>query len=212
MPERIYSSPGRDAMAAETRARLLEAAGLLLRQASDPSKVSLDAVAKAAGVTRLTVYNQFASRRGLLEAVFDEIARLGGLHRIPAAMALPDPIAALYRLLDIFCDFWASDHALGRLHAAAAADAEFALAMAERQERRRRILGVLVQRLVAAGAVNKARTAEIVDMLFALSSYAMFDMLCQPGRKPAAVRRMLKSTFTATLESGRNDSERGKGQ
>ena len=212
MPERIYSSPGRDAMAAETRMRLLDAASLLLRQAPDPSKVSLDAVAKAAGVTRLTVYNQFGSRRGLLEAVFDEVARLGGLHRIPAAMALPDPNAALYRLLDIFCDFWASDHALGMLHAAAAADAEFATAMAERQERRRKVLGVLVQRLVAAGIVSKARAGEVIDMLFALSSYALFDMLRQPGRKPAAVRRMLKSAFTAALESALNDSERGSWQ
>ncbi len=199
-------------MAAETRTRLLDAASLLLRQAPDPGKVSLDAVAKAAGVTRLTVYNQFGSRRGLLEAVFDEIARLGGLHRIPAAMALPDPSAALHRLLDIFCDFWASDHALGRLYAAAAADAEFAMAMAERQERRRKVMGVLVQRLVAAGVVSKARADEVTDMLFALSSYAMFDMLCEPDRKPAAVRRMLRSAFTATLESSHNGSERGSRQ
>jgi len=40
-------------------------------------------------VTRLTVYNQFGSRRGLLEAVFDNIARQGGLHEIADAMAMP---------------------------------------------------------------------------------------------------------------------------
>lgn len=50
---------------------------------------------------------------------------------------------------------------------------------------------------------SKARADEVIDMLFALSSYAMFDMLGEPGRKPASVRRMLKSTFTATLESAR---------
>lgn len=203
MPERNYSSPARDAAAAETRARLLDAASLLLRQAPDPGKVSLDAVAKAAGVTRLTVYNQFGSRRGLLEAVFDEVARLGGLHRIAAAMALPDAYAALERILEIFCEFWASDHALGRLHAAAAADAEFSTALAERHERRRKVIGVLVQRLVAAGSMDKAKAEDATDMLFALSSYAMFEMLRKPGRKPATVRRMLKSAFSATLENAR---------
>jgi len=203
MPERNYSSLGRDAAAAETRARLLDAASSLLRQAPDPGKVSLDAVAKAAGVTRLTVYNQFGSRRGLLEALFDEIARLGGLHRIAAAMALPDAYAALDRILEIFCDFWASDHALGRLHAAAAADAEFNTAIAERHERRRKVIGVLVQRLVAAGSLGKARGEEVTDMLFALSSYAMFEMLCKPDRKLATVRKMLKSAFAAALESAR---------
>jgi AcrR family transcriptional regulator len=52
---------------------------------------SLDAIAKAADVTRLTVYNQFGSRRGLLEAVFDDIARRGRLHRLNDAMAESDP-------------------------------------------------------------------------------------------------------------------------
>jgi AcrR family transcriptional regulator len=199
MPERIYSSPARDAAAAQTRARLLDAAGLLLRRANDPGKVSLDAVAKAAGVTRLTVYNQFGSRRGLLEAVFDEVARQGGLHRIGRAMAMPDARAALDRILDIFCDFWASDPALGNLHAAAAGDAEFAIVMTERNERRRQVLRVLVERLVTAGKLRKAKAAEAVDMLFALSSYAMFEMLGAQGRKPAAVRRMLRSAFDAAL-------------
>ncbi|WP_404558819.1 TetR/AcrR family transcriptional regulator [Bradyrhizobium niftali] len=52
---------------------------------------SLDAVAKAANVTRLTVYNQFGSRRGLLEAVFDDIARRGRLGRLDDAVDDPDP-------------------------------------------------------------------------------------------------------------------------
>ena len=208
MPTRRHSNPIRDAAAAATRARLLDAAVQLLRQADAPGKASLDAVAKAAGVTRLTVYNQFGSRRGLLEASFDEVARRGGLHRIARAMALPDPHAALDRLLAIFCGFWASNPALGRLHGAAAADAEFATAIAARHARRRKALGVLVQRLVAAGEVRRARAEELADTLFALSSYAMYEMLDAGGRRPAAVRRMLRGMFADAI---RRAGDRGVG-
>src|ERR1700682_4516179 len=115
MPTRPYVSPIRDTAAAEKRARVVQAASRLLREQADVASFSLAAVAKAAGVTRLTVYNQFGSRRGLLEAVFDERAQQGGLSRIEEAMAMPDPGMALDRLVEIFCHFWSWDSAIGRL-------------------------------------------------------------------------------------------------
>src|SRR5881296_3618698 len=101
-PTRSYVSSVRAAAAAETRTQVLEAAAELLREAHFAS-FTLDSVARAAGVTRLTVYNQFGSRRGLLEAVFDDIARQGGLHEIADAMAMPAPLLALDRVVEIFC-------------------------------------------------------------------------------------------------------------
>jgi AcrR family transcriptional regulator len=199
MPTRPYVSPIRDTAAAEKRARVVDAAGRLLREQADVASFSLDAVAKAAGVTRLTVYNQFGSRRGLLEAVFDERARQGGLNRIAEAMAMSDPRAGLDRLVEIFCDFWGGDPALGRLHAATALDPEFAAALAERNERRRKVIGVLVERV----SRNRKQDAEIrqdaVDLVFALTSHAMFDML-SVGRSDEAVRTLVKSACAAALE------------
>ena len=63
MPPRAYVSSVRTAAAAEKRDRVLEAAAKLLREDASIARFSLDTVAKAAGVTRLTVYNQFGSRR-----------------------------------------------------------------------------------------------------------------------------------------------------
>src|SRR3982074_3235752 len=126
MPTRRYVSSVRTAAAAEKRARVLDAAARSLREDASISSVSLDAVAKAAGVTRLTVYHQFGSRRGLLEAVFDDIARQGGLTEIADAMAMSDPHAALDRLVEIFCAFWNRDPAVGRLHEATGPDPGFA--------------------------------------------------------------------------------------
>ena len=80
------------AAAAEKRERVIDAASRLLREEANIAAFSLDAVAKAAGITRLTVYHQFGSRRGLLEAVFDKRARQGGLGRIPDAMAMTSSI------------------------------------------------------------------------------------------------------------------------
>jgi AcrR family transcriptional regulator len=126
---------------------VIEAAGRFRREAESVAAFSLDAVAKAAGVTRLTVYNQFGSRRGLLEAVFDDIARRGHLIWLGDAMAEPDSWKGLDQLIEIFCDFWGGDPAVGRLHDAMAVDAEFAQALLERNERRRQSLEVLVARL-----------------------------------------------------------------
>src|SRR3979409_573775 len=137
MPTRPYMSSVRTAAAAEKRARVIEAAARSLREDVSISSFSLDAVAKAAGVTRLTVYHQFGSRRGLLEAVFEDIPRQGGLTAIADAMAMPDPHAALDRLVEIFCAFWSRDPAVGRLHEAMGTDPEFAPALIERKESRR---------------------------------------------------------------------------
>src|SRR5207237_9663991 len=152
MRRRSYVSSVRTAAAAETRDRVIAAAAKCLREDASIASFSLDNVAKAAGVTRLTVYNQFGSRRALLEAVFDEIARQGGLAGIADAMAMTDPHAALERLVEIFCAFWSRDSAVGRLHDAMATDPEFAAALVERNERRRKAVGTLVGRM--AGKVT----------------------------------------------------------
>src|ERR671930_2519666 len=147
MKKRAYVSSVRSAAAAEKRDRVVEAAAKSLREDASIAHFSLETVAKAAGVTRLTVYNQFGSRRGLLEATFDDIARQGGLFDLAEAMALPDARAALDRVIDIFCAFWNRDPAVGRLHDAIANDPEFGQALIERNERRRKLLGLLVGRM-----------------------------------------------------------------
>src|SRR4029453_17519217 len=126
MSRRAYVSPVRSEAAAKKRDRVIQAAARFLREEGGISAFSLESVAKAAGVTRLTVYNQFGSRPGLLEAVFDDIARRGRLARLNDAMAMADPWNGLDKLIEIFCDFWNGDPALGRLHDPAAPDPEFA--------------------------------------------------------------------------------------
>ncbi len=198
MPKRHYVSSVRAAAAAEKRDRVIQAATKLLRENTSIAVFSLDAVAKVAGVTRLTVYNQFGSRRGLLEAVFDEIARQGGLSRIEEAMAMPDPRMALDRLVEIFCLFWSWDSAIGRLQEAMSVDPELARALIERNERRRKTLEVLVARIIGRKASSRARQ-DAVDMIFALTSYAMFAML-RSNRATDEACMLIKSACSRALD------------
>lgn len=194
--KRPYVSSLRRAAAAQTRAHVVEAALQLLRAEAGITGFSLDAVAKAAGVTRLTVYHQFGSRRGLLEAAFDEVARQGGLTRLADAMALPDPHAALDHVIDIFCAFWSESPAVGRLHDAVALDPEFGVALVTRNERRRVLLNRLVSRIAPTAPARTRRDA--VDLMFALTSQPMFAML-RRRRSVEAVARLIKDAGRAAL-------------
>jgi AcrR family transcriptional regulator len=198
MARRAYSSPTREAAAAAKRAQVVEVAERLLREAENPAAVSMETVAAAAGLTRLTIYKQFGSRRGLLEAVFDQRAAQGGLARIPEAMMIGDPGRALDRLVEVFCAFWANEPAVGRLEGIAASDLEFAESIAARNERRRQAIHVLVDRVGKPGRTGDQRDA--ADLIFTLTSYAAYASL-KRDRSAAAVCSLIKLACARALES-----------
>ena len=194
-----YVSMLRTAAANEKRERVVAAATQTLREDGGLVSFSLDSVAKAAGVTRLTVYNQFGSRRGLLEAVFDDIAARGRLATIPEALSLPDPSEGLDAIIDRFCEFWSSDEAIARLHDAMATDAEFAIALTQRNERRRKLLQALMKRLAPADLPARERR-DAIDFLHAMTSFAMFRILGS-NRSVAAVAQLIKTSCRAVLDA-----------
>lgn len=67
---RTYDSPLRAQQARETRRRI-RAAALPLFQAEGYTRVSMDRIAKAAGVSRQTVFDAFGSKSGLLKEIVD---------------------------------------------------------------------------------------------------------------------------------------------
>lgn len=205
MRSRSYQSPRRDAIAQETRERLIAAATRLLAARSKSGGFSLEAVAKAAKVTRITVYNQFGSRRGLLEAVFDDRAAQGGLNRIPEAMSDPDPHGGLMRLIAIFCKFWESNHiAIGRIAVAGGDDPELAASLRERNERRRRALSVLVGRMAQRKNIEAAATADLIDVLFALTGFNFFAELQHGKRTPEDVCKLIRMLADELLKAHRH--------
>ena len=199
--KRGYRSAKRDSAAEQTRARIISAANRQLRSAKGLQSLSLESVAARAGVTRLTVYNQFGSRRGLLEAVFDDVAFRGGLHRLPEAMAEKDPRRALARLIEIFCDFWYFNrHMLGQIIGAGAADQRLERAMQERNERRRKMITIILRRLEGADRAPPEVFEEVVDALFVLTGHAVFAGLADKDRSVGTVCRLVQDLAIRTLD------------
>jgi AcrR family transcriptional regulator len=199
--KRDYRSPKRDSAAEKTRVRIISAANRQLRSAKGLQGLSLESVAIQAGVTRLTVYNQFGSRRGLLEAVFDDVAFRGGLYRLPAAMADKDPRAALRKVVAIFCDFWYFNRRmLGQILGAGVADPRLELAIQARNERRRKLLAVILKRLDGADRAPREVFEEVVDVLFVLTSHGVFSGLAAEGRSVETVCRLVADLAIRTLD------------
>src|SRR2546427_3253240 len=111
MSPRPYRLGQRQVAADETRSRILNAARA---QLETEASFSIDAVARRADVARMTVYYQFGSRRGLLEALFDDLAARGGIPQLPSAFQERDAMGGLDRLIEIFAHFWTSPRAVHR--------------------------------------------------------------------------------------------------
>src|SRR3989454_9448981 len=111
MSPRPYRLGQRQVAADENRSRILNAAR---EQLEEEASFSIDAVARRADVARMTVYYQFGSRRGLLEALFDDLAARGGGPQLPSAFQEPGPVGALDRLIEIFAHFWSSARGVPR--------------------------------------------------------------------------------------------------
>src|SRR5579859_4500538 len=105
MKTRRYQQNRRAEQTRAHREELLSAACRLI-EGSGFHGLALEAVAATAGVSRGTVYNQFGSKLGLLEAVLDRVAELGRARELSAAAEDGDPATALRGLLDGHWRLW----------------------------------------------------------------------------------------------------------
>jgi AcrR family transcriptional regulator len=212
MSPRTYASAKRAAAAERTRQRLVRAAVKLMNAKQPPRSLSLEAVARAAGVSRLTVYNQFGSRRGLFEALFDDRARRGGMQRMAQIMAGSDPRTGLEQLIELFCAFWGSERsAMAGLLRAAASDAELNEGILARNERRRRALTVLVGRMESLRCAAPQALSDLTDVLFVLTGFGVFAELSRAGRDHAAVCGLIKELAYAAIERCESTLQGGAG-
>ncbi len=199
MSPRPYRLGQRQVAADATRSRILKAAG---EQLEEEASFSIDAVARRADVARMTVYYQFGSRRGLLEALFDDLAARGGIPQLPSAFQERDPKVALDRLIEIFAHFWTSARVVHRrLRAIAVLDPELLQALVDRNELRRRGLRVILSR--TPGIAGSQPIDDLVNLLFVLSSFESFDMLAGSDRTPDEVVPMVKQAAAAILQRSR---------
>ena len=206
MSPRPYNLGKRREPVEAARRQVLDAARHLLGGTAGYTAFTVEAVAREADVARATVYYQFGSKTGLLEALCDYLADLGGMSGLDEAFTEPDPRQALHRLVASFGRFWAADRpAMRRLRALAQLDPDVGAVITARDQRRRDGLAVLTGRLagraggpLAALAADAARLDHVVRVLTVLTSFETFDGLAGPDQHiTTAVPDVLRLTEAA---------------
>ncbi len=194
MSPRPYRLGQRQTITEQTRTRILSAARELLLADDGFSSFSIDAVARQADVARMTIYNQFGSKIGLLEALSDFLAAHGGMEQLANVFRQPDPLDALDEYITVFGRFWQSDRLVTRrLRSLAALDPDFEQVIHARDERRRQGLRVICQRHVEKyGRPTAGTFDEAVNVLYTLNSFECFDILAGPSRSIEEVVPMVQ--------------------
>jgi AcrR family transcriptional regulator len=179
MCPRSYQLGKRRAQVDELRERVVDAARSLLGEAASYSEFTIDAVAARADVARATVYYQFDSKTGLIQAVCDALAAGGRLEEVEAAFAERRPLESIRIVVRCFARFWDFDrNAMRRLRSLARLEPEVGAVVDERDDRRRRIIAVFADRLRAGSDTSEA--SDLTRVLTALTSFEMFDALAGP--------------------------------
>jgi hypothetical protein len=145
----------------------------------------------------MTVYNQFGSRSGMVEAVSDDLARRGGIQRLPEAFQVGDALAGTEILIEVFVRLWAAERlVVSGLRAISALDPE--LAHGDRNQRRRQALLVLLGGLVREKRLAPEEQEATADLLLVLTSFEAYESL-SAGRDTEAVVALVKGSARAIL-------------
>ena len=146
-------------------------------------------------MARATVYYQFGSKAGVLEALCDALAEQGRLSELAQAFTASDPDDALRIFVSVFTRFWGVDRlVMRRLRALAVLDPDVAAVIDARDERRRHGLQVLLGRRTDVPDPKHAlRTAHM------LTSFETFDALLRPRQRPADAVPILVDLVTTAI-------------
>jgi AcrR family transcriptional regulator len=192
MSPRAYRMGARLEASQETRSRIIDASLRLLGAEDRPTAFTIDNVAREAGVARMTVYYQFNSRQGLLEAVYDELGARGLVKELPAVFHASDRTEALRAYVRAFFKFWAVDRlVMRRVRALARLDIEFEKGVHERDERRRHICRTVLA-LPSKGSAPSEIDDASLDLIVTLTSFETFDSLATPERDVESVITLIE--------------------
>ena len=205
MSPRTYKIENRRAAAEQTRSRVLEATRKLIMASSVPP--SIDAVAALAGVARMTVYYQFGSKAGLLEALFDELGGRYFRSELPLVMSQDEPLQALADLIEVFLTFWASERLVTRrIRGMAALDSDFEESLRGRDKRRKLLLRTILSRITQKyGKPSSEVFEQSVDLLYALTTFATFDAMAGDDGEAADVVPLIQRLARLSLDLDSDD-------
>ena len=176
---RAYEQKARAAAAAETRRRIIDAVIDRLRKAP-AERISVDTIAKDAGVARSTVYLIFGSRAGLFDTVAEEVYDRAGYPRLLEAVRVPDPrdtlrggITAGVHIFAAYRDVFRAFYSMEELEKEATGGA-----ISRIEENRSDGMAWLARRLARHKQLRPGvKTSEAADVLWIAASFEAFDLL-----------------------------------
>jgi AcrR family transcriptional regulator len=179
MSPRKYEQRARAVTAEQTRERILAAMYDRLRK--DPATaISVDQVARDAGVARSTIYLVFESRAGLFDALAKHVFERSGFTAISASVHDPDAREHLVGSLRTGARSYAAERDVMRaFFSAAQLDPDaFGGAVGRLEEGRLGGMRYLARRLREQDLLRPGLShPETVDLLFVLTSFGTFDLL-----------------------------------
>jgi AcrR family transcriptional regulator len=182
MDKRQYRQRARAEAADGTRRRILDAARATLER-GPLRALKVDEVAKAAGVSRSTVYLLYGSRAGLFDALARYLRDESGFGALIEAFRLPDALDALRTAQRVAVRMYATMPDLARaLFTLAAIDPDAVAAVRAIEDGRRPGQAEIARRLAAQGYLRDEVTVEeATDILTVVTSFQAFDELFSGG-------------------------------
>jgi AcrR family transcriptional regulator len=142
--------------------------------------VSLDRIAAEAGVSRQTIYAQFGSKRGVLQALVEHIERESyGVGIREGLEGIHDPVYTLRNSIKHQANFFERNADLLRtFYAQAVSDSDFRAVWEDRLQERWDALNWLVEMLARDGKLAEGWTAkDATDWLWSLTGFRMYEEL-----------------------------------
>lgn len=176
--QRTYTLHKRAQAAQDTRLSIVEATRTLLAETGYPD-ISLDDIARKAGVSRQTIYVQFGSKSGVLQAVGEHIEHAALDQLIPTLLQASNPLEALRLGLERVVSFFEHDtQVLRNLYAQTVYDTSYATVWRDKQQEIWRNTRRLVEWLDRDGCLTTAWSVEeATDWLWAASSFESYYQL-----------------------------------
>jgi AcrR family transcriptional regulator len=210
---RVYDSEKRAEQSEMLKVHIARSAWQLLSQVENSGDFKLEAVAKQAKVTRMTVYNLIGNRQALLALSFAQFAIDEGMDSLIQVLDEPTLFQSVQMYCsEFYCFYQKHQTALRKIRHLAAYDSELMAVIHQRDKRRLIVLNKLVLRACSEqlikstgvfasnardlspkrGSVSLTQHARILGALF---SFEVFDQIAQTAGTPMRAR----TTFTKLI-------------
>ena len=188
------------------RIAILDAARRLFEN-KDFIAVTLEEVAREAGVSRQAVYVNFGSRAGLLVALAGHVDEIGRLQaKMAKVLDSPTAVSALEALVDFRARYTPSIYRLAtHVDAARRFDADAEAPWQDRMKLRYAHSRAVAQRLAEEGALAPGWTAaDAADFIWSMTSIRTYeDLVIDRGWSVNRYRQRIKEILVDTLVASR---------